>query len=156
MPDMVETRIMGIDYGKIRIGIALSDSLKMFAIAHKTILNNSSAFTEIEKIIEEKNVIKSILGIPNEERQKKDSKTSIINDVKKFKESLEKKFALEVELWDETYTSAIAQQHILESVNKKVKRQNKDLLDMYSAAIILQEYLDSSKRNYWPYLIDFA
>jgi len=148
MPDMVETRIMGIDYGKIRIGIALSDSLKMFAIAHKTILNNSSAFTEIEKIIEEKNVIKSILGIPNEERQKKDSKTSIINDVKKFKESLEKKFALEVELWDETYTSAIAQQHILESVNKKVKRQNKDLLDMYSAAIILQEYLDSSKRNY--------
>ena len=49
---------MGIDYGKIRIGIALSDSLKMFAIAHKTILNNSSAFTEIEKIIKEKNVTK--------------------------------------------------------------------------------------------------
>lgn len=147
MPALIETRIMGIDYGKIRIGIALSDSLKMFAIAHKTILNNSSTFVEIEKIIKEKNVTKFILGIPNEERQKKDSKTSVINDVKKFKESLEKKFALEVELWDETYTSAIAQQHILESVNKKVKRQNKDLLDMYSAAIILQEYLDSEKRN---------
>jgi len=147
MPDMIETRIMGIDYGKVRIGLALSDSLKMFAIAYKTILNNSSTFTEIEKIIKEKNVTKFILGIPNEERQKKDSKTSVINDVKKFKESLENKFALEVELWDETYTSAIAQQHILESVNKKVKRQNKDLLDMYSAAIILQEYLDSEKRN---------
>jgi len=147
MPDMIETRIMGIDYGKVRIGLALSDSLKMFAIAYKTILNNSSTFTEIEKIIKEKNVTKFILGIPNEERQKKDSKTSVINDVKKFKESLENKFALEVELWDETYTSAIAQQHILESVNKKVKRQNKDLLDKYSAAIILQEYLDSEKRN---------
>ena len=156
MPDMNETRIMGIDYGKVRIGLALSDSLKMFAIAHKTILNNSSTFTEIEKIIKEKNVTKFILGIPNQERQNKDSKTSVINDVKKFKESLEKKFALEVELWDETYTSAIAQQHILESVNKKVKRQNKDLLDMYSAAIILQEYLDSEKRNKWIYLIDFA
>ena len=144
---MNETRIMGIDYGKVRIGLALSDSLKMFAIAHKTILNNSSTFTEIEKIIKEKNVTKFILGIPNHERQNKDSKTSVINDVKKFKGSLEKKFALEVELWDETYTSAIAQQHILESVNKKVKRQNKDLLDMYSAAIILQEYLDSEKRN---------
>ena len=75
------------------------------------------------------------------------TQTSVINNVKNFKESLEKKFSLEVELWDETYTSAIAQQKIFESVNKKVKRQNKDLLDMYSAAIILQEYLDSIKRN---------
>ncbi|HEX9251889.1 MAG TPA: Holliday junction resolvase RuvX [Ignavibacteriaceae bacterium] len=147
MPDIDETRIMGIDFGLKRIGIALSDSLKMFAYAHTTILNNSSSLNELEKIVKEKNIIKFILGIPNEERQKKDSKTSIINDVKKFKESLEKKFNFEVELWDETYTSAIAQQRILESVNKKVKRQNKDLLDMYSAAIILQEYLDSVKRN---------
>lgn len=147
MSDINETRIMGIDFGIKRIGIALSDSLKMFAIAHKTIINNSSAFFELEKIVKEKNVTKFILGIPNEERQKKDSKTSVINDVKKFKESLEKKFGFEVVLWDETYTSVIAQQRILESVNKKVKRQNKDLLDMYSAAIILQEYLDSVKRN---------
>jgi len=147
VPDNIETRIMGIDFGKIRIGIALSDSLKMFAIAHKTILNNSATINELEKIVKEKNVIKFILGIPNEERQKKDSKTSVINDVKKFKDNLIKKFSFEVELWDETYTSVIAQQRILESVNKKVKRQNKNLLDMYSAAIILQEYLDAVKRN---------
>jgi len=142
-----ETRIMGIDFGMKRIGIALSDSLKMFAYSHKTILNNSTTINELEKIIKEKNVTKVILGIPNEERQNKESKTSVIKDVKKFKENLEKKFGLEVELWDETYTSVIAQQQILESVNKKIKRQNKDLLDMYSAAIILQEYLDSIKRN---------
>lgn len=147
MLENYETRIMGLDFGKIRIGIAISDSLKMFAIAHKTILNNSAAFIELEKIVKDKNVIKFILGIPNEERQKKDSKTSVINDVKKFKASLEKRFGLEVELWDETYTSVIAQQMILESVNKKIKRQNKNLLDMYSAAIILQEYLDSVKQN---------
>ncbi|HRN25269.1 MAG: Holliday junction resolvase RuvX [Ignavibacteriaceae bacterium] len=147
MTEHAETRIMAIDFGLKRIGIALSDSLQMFAYAHKTILNNSTTLNEIDKIVKEKNVTKFILGIPNEERQNKNSKTSIINNVKKFKESLEKKFSIEVELWDETYTSAIAQQKILESVNKKVKRQNKDLLDMYSAAIILQEYLDSIKRN---------
>lgn len=147
MAEFIEARIMAIDFGMKRIGIALSDSLQMFAYAHKTILNNSTTLNEIDKIVKEKNVIKFILGIPNEERQKKDSKTSVINNVKKFKESLEKRFAFEVELWDETYTSVIAQQKILESVNKKVKRQNKDLLDMYSAAIILQEYLDSIKRN---------
>lgn len=147
MSNSIETRIMGIDFGVKRIGIALSDSMKMFSIAHKTILNNSTTLEELENIIKEKNVIKIILGIPNEQRQKKESKTSVIIDVKKFKDKLEKKFEFEVELWDETYTSAIAQQQILESVNKKVKRQNKDLLDMYSAAIILQEYLDSQKRN---------
>lgn len=147
MTENTETRIMAIDFGMKRIGIALSDSLQMFAYAHKTISNNSTTLNEIDKIVKEKNVTKFILGIPNEERQKKDSKTSVIKDIKKFKESLEKKFSLDVELWDETYTSVIAQQKILESVNKKVKRQNKDLLDMYSAAIILQEYLDSIKRN---------
>ncbi len=147
MTEHVESRIMAIDFGMKRIGIALSDSLQMFAYGHKTILNNSTTLNEIDKIVKEKNVTKFILGIPNEERQNKNSKTSVINNVKNFKESLEKKFSLEVELWDETYTSAIAQQKIFESVNKKVKRQNKDLLDMYSAAIILQEYLDSIKRN---------
>ena len=58
MTEMNETRIMGIDFGMKRIGIALSDSLKMFAIAHKTILNNSSTLSELEKIVKEKNVIK--------------------------------------------------------------------------------------------------
>lgn len=147
MIDNNETRTMGIDFGMKRIGIALSDALKMFAYSHKTILNNSAAIDELGKIIKEKKVIKIILGIPSEERQNKYSKTSVIKDIKKFKECLEKKFELEVELRDETYTSVIAQQQIMESVNKKMKRQNKDLLDMYSAAIILQEYLDSVKRN---------
>ena len=145
MTELVESRIMALDYGIKRIGIALSDPLQMFAYPYKTILNNPTTLDEIQKIVREKNIIKILLGIPNEERQKKESKTSIIKDVIKFKESLEKKFSLEVELWDETYTSVIAGQKILESVNKKVKRQNKELLDMHSAAIILQEYLDSLK-----------
>ena len=137
-----ETRIMGIDFGLKRIGIALSDSLKVFAYAHSTILNNGKTFFELEKIIKEKKIIKIVLGIPNENYV---SKTSVANDIEKFKETLEKKFFLPVIFWDETYTSSIAQQRILESVNKKKKRKNKSLLDMYSAAIILQEYLDSIK-----------
>jgi putative holliday junction resolvase len=137
-----ETRIMGIDFGLKRIGIALSDSLKVFAYAHTTILNNGNSFVELGKIIKAKNVIKIVLGIPNENYV---SKTSVVNDIEKFKEALEKKFFMPVIFWDETYTSSIAQQRILESVNKKEKRKNKNLLDMYSAAIILQEYLDSNK-----------
>ena len=144
MSSELESRIMGIDFGIKRIGIALSDSLKMFAYTHKTILNNQNTFNELKDIIEEKNISEIVLGIPNEERA---SKTSIVKEVHNFKTQLETKFFLNIILWDETYTSVIAQQRILESVTKKNKRKNKDLLDMHSAAIILQEYLDSIKRN---------
>jgi len=116
----------------------------MFAYAHTTVLNDNKTFIELGKIIADKKIVEIVLGIPNENHV---SKTSVVNDIKKFKDLLEKKFLLPVIFWDETYTSSIAQQRILESVNKKQKRKNKNLLDMYSAAIILQEYLDSIKSN---------
>ena len=109
---------------------------------YKRQLNDSKTFVQLENIIKEKNVIEILLGIPNENRV---SKTSIVEDIKKFKDKLEKRFLLKVIFWDETYTSSIAQQRIIESVSSKQKRKNKDLLDMHSAAIILQEYLDSIK-----------
>ena len=139
-----ETRIMGIDFGRKRIGISLSDPLKTFAYSYKTIKNDNEKFFELEKIIREKEIIKIILGIPNEF---KISPTSIVESVKEFKSDLEAKFKLEVILWDETYTSVIAEQKILQSVSSKKKRQDKSLVDMNSASIILQEYLDSVRRN---------
>lgn len=139
-----ESRVLAIDYGIKRIGLALSDSLKLFAYPFKTILNNADSLNELKEIINSKGVIKIILGLPVESRL---SSTSVVSLVKEFKEKLEKEFKLEVELWDETYTSVIAQQRIIESVNKKQKRKNKGLLDMHSAAIILQEYLDADKNK---------
>jgi putative holliday junction resolvase len=137
-----ETRIMGIDYGRKRIGISLSDPLKTFAYSYIAIQNDNKKFIEIRKIIDGKGISKIILGIPNEI---KSSSTSIVKEVKKFKSELENKFKLEVLLWDETYTSIIAEQKILQSVTSKKKRRDKSLLDMSSASIILQEYLDSLK-----------
>ena len=118
------------------ISVIISQN-EIMKLRHLTSITDLTAY-EIKKIIE------IVLGIPNEERA---SKTSIVKEVHKFKTQLETKFVLKVILWDETYTSAIAQQRILESVTKKNKRKNKDLLDMHSAAIILQEYLDSLKVN---------
>lgn len=142
--EVEETRFMGLDYGKKRIGIAISDPLKTFAYSYLTISNDVKKFYELEKIISEKKIVKVILGIPNES---KISSTSIVEEVKKFKLDFESKFKLEVILWDESYTSVIAGQKILQSVTKKKKRQDISLLDMNSAAIILQEYLDTASRN---------
>jgi putative Holliday junction resolvase len=143
MTDSVnESRVMALDFGMKRIGIALSDSLKLFAYPHTTLPNDDKFYESLKSIINEKMISEIVLGIPTEIKA---SKTSVVKDIEKFKTELEKKFSLKVILWDESYTSSIAQQKILESVNKKQKRQNKGLLDMYSAAVILQEYLDSIK-----------
>lgn len=134
------TRIMSIDFGLKRIGIALSDPLKKFASPFLTIPNDEKLFTNLKKIIEEKSVEKIILGLPDDSSN---SSKSIYNDVIEFKSQLEEKFNIQVILWNETHTSKIAERRIIESVKSKKKRQDKGLIDMQSAAIILSEYLDS-------------
>ena len=57
-------RILAIDYGKKRIGLALTDPLLTFAYPFETIQNNKSVLVQLKKIIEEKNIIKIILGYP--------------------------------------------------------------------------------------------
>jgi putative Holliday junction resolvase len=134
---MREQRILSIDYGKKRIGLALSDPLFTFAYSFKTLINDKNLLKNIAEIIKEKKVAKVILGLPNEIKNK-----SLANIISNFKKEIEKRFKLEVITWDEEYTSAIAQERIIESVTKKNKRRDKGLIDRNSAAVILQEYLD--------------
>jgi putative Holliday junction resolvase len=135
-----ESRIMGIDYGEKRIGIALSDPLLTFAYAFTTLLNDSSFLTKLSKIIEEKKIAKIILGLPSDRFR---SSKELSQKVLKLKSEIETKNKIEIILWDEEYSSAIAKEKVIESVTKKSKRKRKDLLDSHSAAVILQEYLDS-------------
>ncbi len=132
-------RILGIDYGKKRIGLAICDPLLTFGYPYQTIINDRNLFKNLKQIIQKQNIKKIILGYPNELKK---SPTSITKDILTFKDKLIKEYKLEVILWDEKYTSAIAKEKVLQSVNKKSKRRDKGLLDQNSAAIILQEYLD--------------
>jgi len=135
-----ETRIMGIDYGEKRIGLAISDPLLTFAYPLITLQNDSSFLKNLSRILAEKKIIKVILGLPSE-RFKSSKELSI--KVRKLKTEIELKNKIEVVLWDEEYSSAIAKEKMIESVTKKSKRKEKDLLDRHSAAVILQEYLDT-------------
>ncbi|MCW8812856.1 MAG: Holliday junction resolvase RuvX [Chlorobium sp.] len=136
----IEFRIMGIDFGEKRIGIALSDPLLTFAYPFTTIQNDSSFFSKLTGIIIEKKIKKIILGLPSSSY--KSSKELTIK-VLKLKTDIESKNKIDVILWDEEYSSAIAKERVVESVTKKSKRKKKELLDQHSAAVILQEYLDS-------------
>lgn len=131
---------MGIDFGLKRIGIAISDPLHIFASAFTTFQNDENLFKNLNQLISKKNIKLIILGMPSDEET---SNTSIVKQVKKFKERLFKESKLEIIEWDETYTSVIAEKRIIESVNKKKNRRKKELVDMNSASVILQEYLDS-------------
>ena len=131
---------MGIDFGEKRIGIALTDPLLTFAYPFTTLINDINIYDNLKKIILEKNVIRIILGMPS---SAKTGSAKVAEKVRKFQEELVEKFKLEIILWNEEYTSIIAEQRILESVARKKKRRDKSLIDQNAAAVILQEYLDS-------------
>ena len=135
-----QERILAIDYGLKRIGLALGDPLNIFAYPFRTLTNDKNFWEELGKIIEEKSVRKIILGYPYDDSGRKSPLTV---SIEKFAEELRKKFKKEIIFWDERYTSVLAQEKILESVPKKSKRRDKGLLDQNSAAIILQEYLNA-------------
>ncbi|OGU72889.1 MAG: hypothetical protein A2V93_08900 [Ignavibacteria bacterium RBG_16_34_14] len=138
-----ETRILSIDYGLKRVGIALSDPLKIFAYPFKTIKNDNNFFNELVKLIKEQNVLKVILGFPDADNM---STKEVRKKILSLKEKIEK-LNIEVILWDESFTSVISGERVLESVTKKTKRRDKGLLDQHSAAIILQEYLESNVKR---------
>lgn len=132
------SRILAIDYGAKRIGLALCDPLKTFAYPYATIPNNDSTFKELKNIITEQGIEKIILGNPLRE----DGLVSrMLKPILDFKTKLEKDFSLEVILVDESYSSSTAQERIIASVPKKSKRREKGLIDKNAAAVILQEYL---------------
>lgn len=133
-------RILAIDYGRKRIGIAISDPLKLFPSKTFTLNNNDTIFSEIKKIITEFKIELIILGFPFGSNE---STLQLSEEILKFKAEVEDTAKVEVRLWDERFTSKISESRIINSVTKKSKRQDKSLVDSHSAAILLEEYLAS-------------
>lgn len=144
MSEIPHDRILAIDFGLKRVGLALSDPLKIFAYPYMTIPYDSGFIKRLSAIVEENNVSKIILGYPLTSRGEK---TPLSDEILKLKSQIEGKIKVMVILRDERFTSEIAKQMVIESVTKKTKRRDKGLLDQNSAVVILQEYLDISRKN---------
>ncbi|HEX3072122.1 MAG TPA: Holliday junction resolvase RuvX [Ignavibacteriales bacterium] len=138
---MEEKRLLAIDYGLKRIGLALSDPLGIFAYPFDVISNDETLWPNLEKIIKDNGIFKIVLGLPYRENGEK---SHITDNVLEFKTELENKTKLPVILWDETYSSQKAMANIIEGGVKKKKRRDKTLLDKGAAAVILSEYMNSS------------
>lgn len=132
-------KIVAIDYGKKRTGLAISDALGMLATGIKTV-DTEKLVWELKQIFFANEVDTILLGHP---KNLDGTPTDITAKVEKFATQLEKLFVdKKVVLWDERFTSKMAFQAMIDSGLKKNARQNKALIDEMSARILLQGYLD--------------
>jgi putative holliday junction resolvase len=128
---------MSVDYGDVRIGVAVTDPLKIISSAYKTINNNGleSVLSTLKEIVLKENIERIILGHPVGLDGNKTKKTI---QVEEFAEKL-KELGIEVVLLDESFTTKRAHD-ILHSMGKKTGN-NKDKIDMIAAQVILEDYL---------------
>jgi len=130
---------MAIDFGLKRMGIAITDPLKIIASPLETV-DSINILDWLKSYLAEEDVECIILGEPLTLRGEP---SEISENVHIFAEELKKLFPhLEVAFVDERYTSKIASQTIARSGKKKMARQNKKLIDKVSASLILQTYMN--------------
>lgn len=136
-------RIMGIDYGDARVGIAVSDPLGMMAQGVKTLPNKvfDKMMESLDSLINEYEVGKIVLGFP----KNMDGSVGFRGEITlEFKEILEKKYPqIEVILYDERLSTMMADR-FLSATNTRGGARKK-VIDTVSAEVILQGYMDSKK-----------
>ena len=133
------SKIVAIDYGLKRIGIAISDELRVFAFGLTTI-SNSEIIPFLKKTINKEQVDTIVIGKP---LQSNNRPSEIEDQILLFIKNLNKIFPkIIIRRYDERFTSLLAKQTINKSGINKKKRKNKSLVDKISATIILQSYLE--------------
>lgn len=132
-------RYLGIDYGKKRTGLAVSDPTKTIASPLTTVLTHELP-SFVESYAGDENLEGFIIGYP---RQMNNKPSEIVKYINPFIKYLKKKYSdIPVYLVDERFTSKIAMQAMVTGGMKKQKRRDKANVDKISAAIILQSFLD--------------
>lgn len=135
-------RILGIDYGLRRIGVAISDPSGAMAQPLVVIENrgNGSDIQRISQIVDEYNVQEVVVGLPiSMSGEKGPQAQAVLEYVVKLKDILQ----VPVKTWDERLTTSFAERTLIESDVKRGRR--KEIVDKVAAAIILQGYLDSKR-----------
>jgi putative Holliday junction resolvase len=137
-------RIMSIDYGVKRCGIAVTDTLQIIANGLTTV-KSSELLVFIRTYIEREPVECIVMGKP---KQVNNKPSENMRHVTAFINTLHKHMPhIKVELYDERFTSVIAHRTMIDAGLGRKARANKELVDEISATIILQDYLESKKYN---------
>ena len=135
-------RILAIDYGKKRTGLAVTDPLKLIA-GGLTTVETAKLVEYLQAYMQKEPVERIIVGLPKQMNgQESDNMKNITPFVNRLRNLYPQ---LPIEYYDERFTSVLAHRAMLESGIGKKARQNKALVDEISATIILQSYMESVK-----------
>lgn len=134
------SKILALDFGLKRTGMALSDESFTFAFGLKTV-DSKNLMNELKLLVVKEKISEIVLGEP---KRLNLEDSHITQNVHLLKQALEKEFpALKIALLDERFTSKMASSVISQSGLSKKDKQNKGLIDEVSATILLQDYLSS-------------
>ncbi len=134
------TRILGIDFGERRVGLAVSDPLKIIAQPFITLIRDAGDgwWNQLEAVISEQEIELAVVGYPLTMSGEQGSQTKVVDQ---FIADLEQKLALPVERYDERLTTVAARKALQQQGIKT--GHHKELVDRTAAALFLQNYLDS-------------
>lgn len=132
-------RILALDYGKVRCGFAISDPLNIIANPLET-AETKKIWDYIKNLFSQYQVSTLLIGLPlNKLRQPNE----IENDIRDFILAFQKEYpVVKIERLDESFTSKMAFQTMIDAGLNKKARQNKSTIDKVSATILLQDYLN--------------
>ncbi len=138
-------RYLGIDYGTVRVGLALSDPLGIIATGYKTLShkgkNLEQMALEIKDIVTEQNITDLVLGLPKRTDGQIGEKEITVRE---FSDILQNLTGLPVRFVDERYTTVLAHQYMNTTGVKKHKKR--DIVDQVAAEILLQDFLNRQQK----------
>lgn len=140
------SRVLALDYGRKRIGVALSDPTRTIASPHATLARREGKrppWAELRRIVEAQEVGEFVIGLPLSLAGEEGEWAA---EVRGFGAEVERRFALPVHWVDERLTSVRAERAVRGMGLKRSAREEKERVDAAAAAIILQGYLDA-RRN---------
>lgn len=141
-------RILGLDFGSKTVGVAVSDPTGLIASGVEIIRREREdklrqTLSRIEELVKEYDVEEIVLGLPVNMNNTKGER---VEKTMAFKEMLERRIGLPVNLWDERLTTVEADE-IMTEVGVKGRQDRKKYVDKIAAMIILQDYMDNKKQN---------
>jgi len=135
-------RVLGLDYGSRRIGVAISDPLRVIAKGLCVLQNSPAILDELRSLVHTHDAGEIVIGMPLTLKGVKGAKAL---EVEKFAEMIRENLGVPVHELDERFTSRVAQETIRQMGVKKSQRQVRETVDAAAAALILQQFLDRRK-----------
>ena len=135
-------RVLALDYGEKRIGVALSDPLGLSAQPYPFISNDDQKWRQIQEKLTEYEIQTVVVGLP---KNRDGGETEKSGEVRAFAQELESKLGVTVVFWDERFSTVAAQKHLI-SANLR-RDQRKNVIDSQAACFILQGYMDRMKNQ---------